>query len=403
MIGRAGELATLVAEFERVIDRPEVRRVTIIGDAGVGKSRLLGELEQRIEVQPVGAQVLKGRAIATRHAAALGLMRDVVADRFGVLDSDSAAAVADKLGAGFDPVLTADEAHVVGHWLGFDLRASPAVSGLLGSGQLAVTARANFGRFIESLAAATPVVLLLEDLHWADEESLTVVDELAAAGAPAHLLIVGVGRPTLLERAGFEGVLERSSAAIVLAPLDGAATRELVHELLQHAVTVPDELTELITDRADGNAFYVEELLKMLMEDGVIEVGESGAPWEVHVDRLRAVRVPATLTGVLQTRLDSLSADERGALQRAAVIGRVFWDGAVQSLGTPEPATSTGVLERARRARARVPPPAVGVRRCRRVHVQARPAPRRDLRDGAAARSRTAALAGRAVDDRARR
>ena len=346
MVGRSRELATLRAEFERVVVQPEIRRATVIGDAGVGKSRLLYELQRWLEVQPTEATVLKGRAIATRHPAPLGLLRDLVADHFGVLDSEPTSAVATKLRQGFTPTLTADEADLVGHWLGFELSTSPAVQGLLGSGQLATTARVHFLHALESLAAAAPVVLLLEDLHWADEESLRTVDELVARGRPAHLLIVGVGRPTLLERSGFEGMLERLSGPLVLEPLGSAATRELVGEILQHAGPVPDELTELILERADGNSFYVEELLKMLIEDGVIEVGADR--WHVHVDQLRTERVPTTLTGVLQTRLDSLTHAERDALQRAAVIGRVFWDGAVQWLGREESPSTSGSLEQAR-------------------------------------------------------
>jgi predicted ATPase len=96
---------------------------------------------------------------------------------------------------------------------------------------------------------------------------------------------------------------------------------------------VPDELTDLIVERADGNAFYVEELVKMLIEDGVIETGDVWDPWRIRVERLDPDRVPATLTGVLQTRLDSLAPAERDALQRSSVVGRVFWDGTVAALG----------------------------------------------------------------------
>ena len=170
-------------------------------------------------------------------------------------------------------------------------------------------------------------MVFLEDLHWADEESLALVDELVEQTATARLLVVGVGRPTLLERA--DGLLDRSSVALVLQPLGADATRELIGEILQRAESVPAELTDLILERADGNAFYVEELVKMLIEDDVIEAGEPWDPWRVHVERLDPDRVPPTLTGVLQTRLDSLTVADREALQRSSVVGRVFWDGAV--------------------------------------------------------------------------
>jgi tetratricopeptide (TPR) repeat protein len=339
----------LGAEFERIVDHPLTRRVTVIGDAGIGKSRLLYEFENWIELQPASAYFFKGRAVPTRRSAPFGLVRDLLADRFGVLDSDSASSVAAKVRSGLGPTLTADQADLVGHWLGFDLRASAAVQRLLGSGQLAGTARVHLFRYFESLATEDAVVVFLEDLHWADDESLTLVDELVARCSDVHLLIVGVGRPSLLERPVSDGLLRRSSLTMRLDPLGPDSTRALVAEVLQKAGPAPVALTDLIVERADGNAFYVEELVKMLIDDGVIETGEPWDPWRVHVDRLDPARVPATLTGVLQTRLDSLSTAERDTLQRSSVVGRVFWDDAVASLGHEGVATTVTTLETARR------------------------------------------------------
>ncbi|MGD9701544.1 MAG: adenylate/guanylate cyclase domain-containing protein [Acidimicrobiia bacterium] len=349
MIGRADELGVLRAEFERVVEQPATRRVTVIGDAGIGKSRLLYEFENWIELHTASAYFFKGRALSTRRSAAFGLARDLLADRFGVLDSDAASVVAAKMRRGLGPTLTAGEADLVGHWLGFDLRSSEAVQRLLGSGQLAAAARAHLFRYFESLSTDGPVVIFLEDLHWADDESLALVDELVAERAAIHLLVVGVARPALLERPEVEGLLARSSAVLHLTPLGKGTTRTLVEEVLQKAESVPDELIDLVVERADGNAFYVEELVKMLIDDDVIETGELWDPWRVHVERLDPERVPATLTGVLQTRLDSLTPAERDALQRSSVVGRVFWDGTVASLGHDGIETTTRSLETARR------------------------------------------------------
>ena len=110
----------------------------------------------------------------------------------------------------------------------------------------------------------------------------------------------------------------------------------------------PDDLTDLIVGRAEGNAFYVEELVKMLIEDEVIETGDPWDPWQIHLERLDAERVPATLTGVLQARLDSLAPPERDALQRSSVVGRVFWDGTVAALGQDGIEATARSLELAR-------------------------------------------------------
>ena len=349
MVGRARELGVLKAEFERIVREPVTGWISVIGDAGIGKSRLLYELESWIDLHPASAYFFKGRALATRRSMSFGLVRDVLADRFGVLDTDSAADVAAKVRGGFGSTLTDGEADVVGHWLGFDLRSSPAVQALLGSGQLAATARAHLFRYLEFLATDEPVVVFLEDLHWADDESLALIDDLVGQCPDVHLLVIGVGRPSLLERAGADGLLARSSVALHLAPLGSEATRALVREVLQQAGPVPDGLTDLIVERADGNAFFVEELIKMLIEDGVVETGDPWSTWRIHLDRLDPERVPATLTGVLQTRLDSLTPLDRVALQRSSVVGRVFWDGAVASLGPDGLESTMSSLDTARR------------------------------------------------------
>ena len=334
MIGRARELSVLQAEFDRVLRAPGMRLVIFTGEAGVGKSRLLYEFEHWIDLHPASAYFFKGRALATRQSIPFGLARDLFGDRFDVLDSDSAAVVAEKLGAGFGPTLTAGEAEVVGHWLGFDLRASAAVQALLGAGKLPPTARAHLVHYLNTLASDSPVVVFLEDLHWADDESLALVDELIVELESARILAVGVARPTVRERLAAEPLFDRAETVFDLGALDADSTRTLVTEVLQRAPAVPDELADLVVARADGNAFYVEELVKMLIEDGVIETGEPWDPWAIHVDRLDPDRVPATLTGVLQTRLDILAPPERAALQRSSVVGRVFWDGTVASLGS---------------------------------------------------------------------
>ena len=122
MVGRERELALLQGAFEAAVAEPRTQRVTVIGDAGIGKSRLLYEFENWIELHPARAYFFKGRALAIRRSAPFGLLRDVLADRFDILDSDSPDTVAAKLRDGLGPELGADEADVVGQWIGFDLR-----------------------------------------------------------------------------------------------------------------------------------------------------------------------------------------------------------------------------------------------------------------------------------------
>jgi class 3 adenylate cyclase/tetratricopeptide (TPR) repeat protein len=342
MVGRDAELSVLRRAFQAVAAGGEARTFTIVGDAGVGKSRLLYEFEDWIDLQPEGAFFFKGRALATRQAVPYGLFRDVVAMRLGVQDSDTTTTVATKLREGTSAVLSAQEADVLGHWLGFDLGASDAVQRLRGSDEYATVARAHLARYLERLAAEDTVVLFLEDLHWSDDESLDLAAFLTDRLQHARVLIVGAARSSLLERRADWWSTTRA-APIQLAPLSEHSTHALVDEILQRADEVPVALNDLIVERAEGNAFYVEEIVKMLIDDGVIRVGADR--WQIILDRLDAARVPATLTGVLQARLDALGPEERGALQRASVIGRVFWDDAVAAMGGVSRAATAKALQ----------------------------------------------------------
>ena len=171
----------------------------VVADAGTGKSRLLYEFLNWLELLPSSVYLFTGRALAIRQGAALGLFRDVIATRFGVHDSDSAPTVAEKLRRGFAPCLSAEEAEIVGRWFGFELSSSAAVQHLLGP-QFAATARTHLVEFFASLAATDPVVLALEDLHWADDESLELLDELTSRLRERSVLVVALTRPSLLDR-----------------------------------------------------------------------------------------------------------------------------------------------------------------------------------------------------------
>ena len=348
MIGREAELDTLRATFEQGVQEPGAQLVAILGEAGIGKSRLVYEFQNAVELHLAPAYLFKGRAFQTRTSVPFGLVRDVIGDRVGVLDSDRPAVVCDKLHAAFGPTLTADESELVGHWLGYDLSSSAAVQRLLGSGQLAATARAHFLRYLRTLGANEPVVFLLEDLHWADDDSLTLAADLVTQLAEAHVLVVGVARPGLLERAPGSEFIRAATSQLRLEPLDPTATLSLIEEVLQKAEQVPVELSALIAERSHGNPFYVEELVRMLIDDGVIDIGERWDAWRIDPTRVDPERVPATLTGVLQARLVSLSLRDRQVVQHASVVGRVFWDGAVAVLGSQPVSAINPSLDAAR-------------------------------------------------------
>ena len=200
MIGRDAELLTLQDAYADAIEAGETRVVTVVGEAGVGKSRLLYEFDNWLELRPEMVTYFKGRATPNLQNVSLSLIRDLFAFRFNILDGDSAAMALEKFRAGMAGYLEPAQADVIGHWLGFDFSASEAVRLLLGSPDFGPTARAHLARYFRALVSEGPLAIFLEDIHWADDESLDLITYLVADMPARHLLFVAITRPTLFER-----------------------------------------------------------------------------------------------------------------------------------------------------------------------------------------------------------
>ena len=340
MVGRESELAQLQRAFEGLFRQGRFNAITVVADAGMGKSRLLHEFEAWAASRPEPFTVLRGRANPQTQAQPYGLLRDILAWRFQIADSDTMEAAKRKIEDGIAPLFAADDgedmalahAHLIGHLIGLDFEASRHIKAILTDSRQIRSrgfhAAAQLFRRVSAQDGA-PVVLLLDDLHWADDPSLDFLGHLAEANRDLPLLVLGLTRPTLFERrAELWGSSEQQRVA--LEPLGEQSSRDLADELLKKLVDIPALLRELITGRAEGNPFYMEELVLMLVDEGAIDT--SADPWKLHPDRLLATPVPPTLTGVLQARLDSLRAAEKLALQQASVIGFVFWDQALAAI-----------------------------------------------------------------------
>jgi tetratricopeptide (TPR) repeat protein len=177
-------------------------------------------------------------------------------------------------------------------------------------------------------------VIFLEDIHWADRGSLDFFNYLMNAKPDLPLLIIGLTRSTLFEERSDWGTGPIQTLRLDLLPLSEAGCRRLVQEILQKVPAIPPALTELIVSKAEGSPFYVEELIKVLIDKGVIIRGQD--QWQVEMERLVDLKVPDTLTGLLQARLDSLNPSVRETLQQASVVGRIFWMSVVDHMRNPE-------------------------------------------------------------------
>jgi tetratricopeptide (TPR) repeat protein len=323
--------------YHRLFAERRPRLMTIIGDIGLGKSRLLQEFIALTDPLPETWYLFQGRSHPSQTSIPYSLLRDIFSFRFQIQDSDGLAAVHQKMERGFAEFMPGDEnsrekAHIVGQLIGFDFSTGPYLRGLLQDPrQVRSLGFATLVRFFAAAAETYPVILLVDDIHWADRGSLDALSYLFEnIPATTPLLALCTARPALFERYPAWGTGLPEAVQLALKPLFPEESRRLVEQILHKAPMIPSALRELVVSSAEGNPFYLEELIKMLIDGRVILPGEE--TWEIDLARLNVVSIPPTLAGVLQARLDRLDLIERASLQRASVVGRVFWDSAVKAL-----------------------------------------------------------------------
>jgi class 3 adenylate cyclase/tetratricopeptide (TPR) repeat protein len=336
MVGREPEMAALQNCYQDAIQGGETPLVLISGDAGIGKTRLLDEFAGWVAAQPVSPIILRGRASANTQSVPYAIFRNLFAQSFEILENDGSAQALAKFRQGTQNLLEAEQADLVGQLSGFDFSDSPAVGRLYGNPSFARIACLYLVNYFRRLAER-PLLVLLEDLHWADDSSLDLITELVASlgrDSESRLMVICTARSQFFERRPkwMEGIV--GFTRLELRPLSRLRSRALVAEILCKVENIPEPLYECVLDEAEGNPFFIEELIKMLIDEDVIETGAE--TWQVKLDKLAVVRVPPTLTGILQARLDDLPVAEKLVLQRAAVVGRTFWDGLVRAFTADE-------------------------------------------------------------------
>jgi class 3 adenylate cyclase/tetratricopeptide (TPR) repeat protein len=351
MVGRDAELKRLLDAVAQSRQTRQLRALTLVGDAGLGKSRLLREWAAALARDPAGHGLLALRMQPDGLLRPWGLLRALLATKCGVADTDSAQVACDKVVAGLSPCFPdrgEQQAQLIGQLSGLDFSDRPHLRGL-GPRALRDQAFAALRVWLQGLAARGEgwPVLVVEDLHWADDSSLDLLQHLQDHAAELPLALVMTCRPSLLERRP-DGATPQ--ARLHLHPLPAQAGDELARALLRRIDEVPERLLELIVARGEGNPYYMEELVRRLIDDGVIAVAEPH--WTLRAQRLDTLRLPGTLVGLLQARLDALPVAERRAARQASIIGHVFWDDALQALDPAAP-QALPQLERAGFVRGR--------------------------------------------------
>ena len=319
LVGRERELSVVRDAFERARHEGTPQLLTLVGVPGIGKSRLVYELSRFADADPELVTWRQGRCLAYGDGVTLWALSEIVKAQAGIVEQDSPDEVEQKLRAAVADVLadTGDS-----NWVESQLR---SLVGLSAPSELGDDRRqsafAAWRRFLEAMAEQRPLVVVFEDLHWADESLLDFVDELVDWVTDVPLLAVATARPELLERRPGWGGGKLNATTLALPPLSEDQTALLIAQLLERSV-LPADSQQTLLERAGGNPLYAEQFAELYLERG-------------SADELG---LPETLQGIIAARLDGLAEPEKNLLRDAAVVGKVFWASAVRN-GTDVPTT----------------------------------------------------------------
>jgi class 3 adenylate cyclase/tetratricopeptide (TPR) repeat protein len=310
LVGRELDLTLLRGTLDKVVAERAVQLVTVAGEPGVGKSRLVAELLAHADGLGELITWRQGRCLPYGEGITYWALGEIVKAQAGIFDSDSPEIANEKL----DAVLPESDDRP---WLRARLLPLLGVDG----GETAAQEElfAAWRRFLETIAERAPLVLVVEDIHWADPALLAFLEHLADWAQGVALLVVCTARPELYEAHPAWGSGLRNHTAINLSPLSDTDTAKLVSTLLERAV-LPAETQQLLLERAGGNPLYAEEFVRLIRDRADADLA-----------------VPESIHGLIAARLDTLPQERKALLQDAAVLGKVFWAGAVAAMGERDP------------------------------------------------------------------
>ena len=324
LVARTRELELLEAAFQRVVDDARCEIVTVMGPAGVGKSRLTHELTSRLRAR---ATVLEGRCLPYGDGITFWPVASVVMGAIGMDERDTQVEARRKV----SELLAATAAHDATD----DELVTDGLAPLLGLRAADVGIQETYWavrKFLERLAGDRPLIVVFDDIHWGEATFLDLLEYLAEWIQDTPVLMICQARPELLDtRPGW--LTPRPNASLILlTSLTETETEGLILGLVG-GTEVPAEARARIAEVTEGNPLFVEETIRMLVDDDVLRLREGR--WTVTAD-LSRITIPATIHALLTARLDRLEPEQRTVTERASVVGRSFWWGAVSELSPPE-------------------------------------------------------------------
>ncbi len=354
LVGRSNHLSTLLDVVGRAIDFQAPQLVTIVGNQGVGKSRLINELISTLasQQQDRGVRVFHGSAERDglgkpiRLAALSSLLRD----RFELTPNPDEVARL-RFQHELKSVMASDQVaemlHFLGSFVGLEFAPTPFLTAVSESPkQYQEIARTVLRRFIELDAGQAPLVLVLDDMQWADAETIALVKDLAAGLAGSRVVLLTAARPEMLVHAAGWGEGAVDHERIDLRNLEPDDAEQMFKQLLARVEKLPEDTIQNAVEMTGGNPAFLEQLVRLFLDNGTIDT--RGQTWRLDPEKAADTELPISIEEAIEARIAALENEERDLLEKAAVFGNVFWVSAVIALTrleAPAPRTEPGPLE----------------------------------------------------------
>ena len=335
-VGRASELSLLTDAFDRMLHRSSPQLVTVVGEPGVGKSRLLREFRSIVDDREELVFWRQGRCLAYGEGVSFWPIAEIVKAHAGILESEPTPTALVKLTDAVAAIVGTPEQ---AQWITSRLQPLVSGSGVESAHVDRAELFAAWTQFFEALAARNPLVLVVEDLHWAEDAVVEFLDHLTEWATESPILVMTAARPELLTERPEWGAAKRDSVTVSLAPLSDEDSAELIAALAGRPLMTAS-LQQKLLAQSGGNPLYVTEYVRLAVEEG----------WFDQADRGEDLPLPDSVQSIINARIDLLDPSDRTLLQIAAVIGRVFWAAAVSFAdGTTPDAVRDGLRRLIRR------------------------------------------------------
>lgn len=376
-IGRESELSKIVDTFGTVVSEQRTQIVSIIGAPGLGRTRLISEALSKLRAHADAPLIMVGQGAPLLRDITYAFVATMLRRRFEIEESDSVTEIRKKLRRGlrWARLRATAQRHRGEIDDGDDEATNDEFDNMLSQVEIVLGIRddlvilgdfsdessnlikprisAAISRMMRFIAKRMPIVILCNDLQWADDASLDLLDELSRNGADLPICFIFATRPELFESRPQWGEDQEGHVRMDLAPLGRRHIEEMVRNRLRLIPNLPAEIVRLVADRAEGYPRIAEETLHLLLDTGVLEK-QNDNHWMIHLDKLGAVALPTTIQGIVQARIDRLDPDVSHILFRAAIIGRTFWYGALESMCRDDALVGLALESRVRLLRDRL-------------------------------------------------